>query len=492
MPPFVIGMLSLLLGGCEVGPDYKPPRQPMPAQWKTVPTTQSAAAPQALPIENWWTSFNDPELDSLVRRAVASNLQFAAATERIYQARASLGIARANFFPVIDANGSYRRSFSAGSGGTVIVGGAGGTGTVTGGTTRTTHPQPRDLWQEGLDATWELDIFGGVRRSIEAARADVQAAQEDRRDVLVTLLGDVATDYMALRGFQQEIVIAQDNLQIQQHSADVARLKKQLGTNTELEIAQADAQIASTRATIESFRILAQEQIYALSILLALPPTALDEELTAGQLVPMVPPAVPVGVPSQLLRRRPDIRRAERQLAAATAQIGVATSQLFPQFSLTGTLTLSGSRYEALGNWGTRFWSFGPSVTWPIFDAGKIWSNIDVQNSLQRQALIAYRQTVLTALGDVQSALVAYARDQERRSALEQAVSANRRAVSLAQTRYQGGFTDFLNVIVTQGSLFSSEDQLVQSKRAVATDLVALYKALGGGWEVGEPPQDRQ
>jgi multidrug efflux system outer membrane protein len=457
--------------GCEVGPNYAPPKQPMPRQWVAPPTTQaSIIVQQPFEIERWWTTFNDPELDSLIRRAIAANLDLRAATERVIQARASLGITTSNFFPTASATGGYSRSFSA----------QGGTGGV--------KPRAHDLWQAGLDASWELDIFGGLRRAIEAGTANVEASVEDRRDVLVTLLGEVATDYIALRGFQQEIIIARQNLVSQEHSAKVARAKKQLGVNTDLDIAQADSQVASTTATLATQEALEQQEIYSLSILLALPPTELDQELSVPQSIPIAPPVVPVGLPSELLRRRPDIRRAERLLAAATADIGVATADLFPKFSLTGTLTVSGSRYQSLTNWGTRFWSFGPSASWAIFDAGRIWSNIDLQNSFQRQALIMYRQTVLIALQDVQNSLVAYAKEQQRRAALADAVAANQRALQLATVRYNQGLTDFLNVLVAEGSLFSSQDQLVQSNRAVGTDLVAIYKALGGGWEVIEDP----
>jgi NodT family efflux transporter outer membrane factor (OMF) lipoprotein len=227
--------------------------------------------------------------------------------------------------------------------------------------------------------------------------------------------------------------------------------------------------------------------MYALSILLALPPTALEGELSAAAKIPDPPGVVPVGLPAELLRRRPDIRRAERQLAAATAQIGVATADLYPKFSLGGNLSVGGNNFPALGNWANRSWSVGPNASWTLFDAGAIRSNIDVQNSLAAQALTAYRKTVLTGLQEVQNALVAYAREQRRRAALTDAVAANQRSVELATRKYAlGGTTDFLSVLVAQGSLFGSQDALVQSNRNVAIDAIALYKALGGGWEIGE------
>jgi NodT family efflux transporter outer membrane factor (OMF) lipoprotein len=358
---------------------------------------------------------------------------------------------------------------------------------VVGGTATTSGPKPQDLWQAGFDASWELDIFGGVRRSVEAANFTLEASEEDRRDVLVTVLGEVATDYINLRGFQEEIHIAQENLSSQVHTADVTRKKVEGGQTTELDVANADAQVATTRSDIAQFIAQEQQSIYALSVLLGQEPLALAGELSPRGKIPTAPSVVPVGLPSELLRRRPDIRRAERQLGASNAEVGVAIAQLFPQFSFSGTFSLQGSRVQALSNLGNRFWSFGPSFNWPIFDAGRIWSNVEVQKSLNRQSLLAYRTTVLNALQDVENQLTAYSQEQQRRSALVDAVTANQKAVAISRQRYDQGLTDFLNVLIAQESLFSSQNALVQSDRNVGTDLVALYKALGGGWEIGEP-----
>ncbi|HSZ54415.1 MAG TPA: efflux transporter outer membrane subunit [Tepidisphaeraceae bacterium] len=476
--PVFAALAVAVLSGCEVGPDYKTPEQHMPSRWVAPPTTQaSIAVPEPLQVEQWWTTFNDPELDSLVRRAVQSNLNVQLATQRIRQSRATLGIAKAGFWPTIDANGSFTHSFSASSGHSVNT----ASGAVT-----TVGAHTADLWQAGFDATWELDIFGGIRRNIESSRATYESSIEDRRDVLVTLLGELATDYVQLRGDQQQVVIAQENLTAQVHSLDVTRRKQQAGTTTGLDVANAEAQVATTRSQIVGFESLAQQQAYAISVLLGEEPANLLEELSPRERIPVAPPVVPVGLPSDLLRRRPDIRRAERQLASQTAQIGVATADLFPKFSLTGDVTVGGHRFQQLGNWGTRFWSFGPSFSWPVFDAGAIWSNIEVQKALQSQALLTYRQTVLTALQDVETSLTAYAQEQQRRAALADAVAADQRAVSIATRLYEQGFADFLNLLVAQQALYTAQNQLVLSDQAVATDLVSLYKALGGGWEIGE------
>jgi NodT family efflux transporter outer membrane factor (OMF) lipoprotein len=453
----------MLCGGCAVGPDYHPPSQTMPAHWQSPPTTQaSVLLQQPLQVEQWWTTFHDPMLDSLVHRAVASNLDLQLATERILAARAQVGINRAALFPNLDGNGNYTRSGGAKTGWS-------------------------SLWTAGLDSIWEIDIFGGIRRSVEQASASYEASIEDRRDVLVTLLGEVATDYIQLRGYQQEVLIARQNLEVQTRNAKIARDKKALGTGTNLDIAQADSQVASTTATMISLQTSAQQSMYAISVLLGQAPTDLDEELTPQKEVPAPPSELPVGLPSDLLRRRPDIRRSERQLAAATAGIGVAVAQLFPQFSLTGNLNLQASRIDNL-DWNHSLWSFGPSVNWSIFSAGAVQANIDLQDAGQKQALTTYHQTVLTALLEVQNVLVAYAQEQHRRVALAEAVAMDKQAVELATERYQqGGLTDFLAVLDAERALFASQDALVQSNAAVGTDAVALYKALGGGWQIGEP-----
>jgi NodT family efflux transporter outer membrane factor (OMF) lipoprotein len=402
-------------------------------------------------------------LDSLIHRAIAANLDLQAAKERILAARAQVGIATAGLMPTLDANGNYTRSG--------------------GGAANTWHSQ----WQAGLDASWELDIFGGNRRAVEQADANLDAAVENRRDVLVTLLGEVAEDYISLRGEQQQIIIAKQNLAVQKRNAQLTRDKQKLGTGTDLDNVQADAQVATTLADIATLETTTQQSIYALSVLLALPPTALDTELTTANKIPDPPAEIPVGLPSDLLQRRPDIRQAERQLAAATAGIGVAKADLFPQFSLTGNIGVQASRIDLLKNWNNSFWSFGPGVTWSIFDAGRIVSNIDLQHSLQQQALTAYHQAVLAALLEVQNVLVSYAHEQERRAALADAVNLNRRAVQLSTRRYQQGQTDFLAVLDAERAMFASEDALVLSNLAIGTDAVALYKALGGGWEIAEP-----
>ena len=294
----------------------------------------------------------------------------------------------------------------------------------------------------------------------------------------------MGSNYINLRGFQQQLDIARKNLESQKHNADIIQKRHDAGFAGGLDVANARAQVATTEATIPILESSARAAIYSLGVLLGREPAALEKDLIKEGPIPPTPPEVPVGLPSDLLRRRPDIRRAEAQLHAATARIGVATADLFPKFSLTGSFGFSSNDLTKLGNLAhSKFWSFGPSVTWPIFAGGRIWWNVKVQDALAEQALLTYKKTVLTALQDVETALVAYAKQQETRKSLAEAVVQNRKAVELSMMLYLAGKSDFLNVIIAQRALFTTEDALAQSIRTVDTNLIALYKALGGGWE---------
>jgi NodT family efflux transporter outer membrane factor (OMF) lipoprotein len=344
-----------------------------------------------------------------------------------------------------------------------------------------------DTWQGGFDASWEIDVFGGVQRSIEAARADEQASLDARRDVLVTLLAEVARYYVDLRGLQRELAIARENVRSQEDTVELTRSRFQAGLATDLDVARAEALVATTQSQIPSLQTSLQQAIHHLSILLGQEPTALQVELSREAPIPPPPPMVPVGLPSELLRRRPDIRRAERRLAAATARIGVATAELFPRFALTGGFGLAAAKPGDIFRTDSAYYSIGPAINWRIFDAGRIQFNVRVQNALERESFANYQATVLRSLEDVENALVAYARERERWQALDRAVAANKRAVDLANQLYTRGLTDFLNVLESQRNLYAAQDQLAQSERNLSSDVIALYKALGGGWESQEP-----
>ncbi len=466
---FLVLMFCLTAAaGCAVGPDYHPLETPVPDTWASpLPETVFPPGPD---MARWWTAFDDPVLVSLVERAIASNLDLKQAESRIRQARAARGVSVAGLGPAVNAGGSFQRSLSS-PGGSL------------GSNDNTSEGSISNLYQIGFDASWELDIFGGVRRGVEAADADLLAAVENRNFVLVTLAAETAINYINLRGFQQQIFIARNNLSAQQHNAELTRQKYQAGLTSALDTVNADALAATTAAQIPLLESSARQAIYSLSLLIAREPGALLPELTAPSPIPAAPPSVPAGVPSALLRRRPDIRSAEAQIHAATARIGVATADLFPKFTLSGSAGFANNDINSWLNWSNRFWSFGPAVNWQIFDTGKTLSNIELNQALQEQSFISYRQTVLTALQEVDNALIASIKEQEHYHALSTAVAANRKAVFLSTQLYTHGQTDYLNVLIAQRALYTSEDALVQSTRTVSTNLVALYKALGGGWE---------
>jgi len=455
----------LYVGGCAVGPNFFRPQTAVPDAWvgaSAVSTTQPSTAETDL--RQWWTAFGDAKLTSLIEQASSSNLDLRIATSRIHQARASRGIAASGIGPTVDASGSFRRSqASAGD--------------------RDVKSPTVNNYQTGFDAGWEIDIFGGVRRGIEAADAELQATVENRRDILVTLAAEVARNYVDLRTYQQRLDIARKNLQAQKHSAELTRKRFKGGFVSGLDVANAEALVATTEAQIPLLESSARQTIYALSVLLDREPGALVSELSEAGGIPAAPPVVPVGLPSDLLRRRPDIRLAEADIHAATAQIGVATADLFPRVTINGSIGWSTTRPADLFNPLSRFWSFGPSVTWNLFQSGRTLSNIEVQKTLQEQSILSYRKTVLTAIQEVENALIASAKEQEHRKSLQAAVAANRKAADLATQLYTEGHTDFLNVLSAQRSLYSSEDALAQSTQAMAVELIALYKSLGGGWE---------
>jgi multidrug efflux system outer membrane protein len=456
---------ALVASGCAVGPDYHRPTPWMPGKYinpSAAATPETSATTEArTEVVQWWRTFNDPTLNALVTRAVSQNLDLKQATARLRQARAARGVASAPLFPNINSNDSYTHS---GSGSRQSV--------------------SSDLYSAGVDATWELDVFGGVRRNVESADATVRASVWDRRGVLISVVSEVAIDYINLRSFQRRIAISISNLESDRRSVSLTRQRHGAGFVPELDVANAEAQAATTESGIPSLETASQQTIYSLSILLGREPATLVNELSTEEPIPLTPPVIPIGLPSELLRRRPDIRIAEEQLHSATAQIGVATADLFPKFSLNGDISLQAGKFKPLGNWSSSVWSFGPTIDWPIFAGGSILANIEVQNAVQQQAILTYKQSILTALQDVENALIAYSNEQARRTALAEAVVANRKALDLSTDLYRQGLTEFLNVLNAERSLLGVEDALAQSEAAVAIDLATLYKALGGGWEI--------
>ncbi|MGD0886395.1 MAG: efflux transporter outer membrane subunit [Thermodesulfovibrionales bacterium] len=466
-----LGVL-ILSSGCMVGPNYKPPQSTAPPEWvgvtKAAPSQPSVATAQPADLTQWWRQFNDPTLNELVEEAMKANLDLQVAESRLRQARAMRGVVAGGLWPSVTASGSYQRFLQQNAAQNELG--------------------EQNLYQAGLDALWELDIFGGQHRNVESADANIQAAIENIHDVQVTLIAEVALNYIQLRGYQQEIVVAQKNLKAQQDTANITRKQLNVGFENALDVANADANVATTESQIPVFETSARQSIYALSVLLARLPGDLLNQLSPMGNIPSVPARVPAGLPSDLLRRRPDIRESEAQLHAATAQIGVAVADFFPAFSLTGSANWSSFLLRTWWNKSSLSVGAGPGVTWPIFQGGAIASNVRLQEALRDQAFITYQQTVLAAFQDVENALIAFAKEQEHHKSLTDAVVANRKAVDLSLQLFTEGQTDFLNVATAQRLLYAAEDALVQSEGNISTDLIALYKALGGGWE-SVPPE---
>jgi len=467
-----------ILAGCKVGPDYQPPHTTLPSQFSelsaaTRPTTQAAVMDQPpIDLNQWWKTFNDPTLNHLVDRAINNNLDLKLATARFYEARAQRGIQIAGLFPTANAQGAYTRTRGSGS-------------TLQGQqSAEFGFPLVTDDYNAGFDASWEIDVFGGQRRNVEAATADVYAAGEDRRDVLVSLLAEVALNYIELRGEQHTLEITNNNLVSQRQTLDLLRSQFDAGSIPYLNVAQQEAEVATTEANVPTLEAQIRQNIHHLGTLLGVDPGALSAELTPHDPVPLGPAAIPPGLPGDLLRRRADVRRAERQLAAATARIGVATADLYPKFAINGSVGLESDLLHRWFDWSSRYYSFGPSVQWQILDFGRIRSNINVNEARAQEAYFTYQKAVLQSLEAVDTALVNYNREQVRWQALSQAVASNQKAFSLADELYRKGATSYLQVLDVQRNLFAAQDALTRSEQQVALNLVALYKALGGGWDV--------
>ncbi len=477
-PAYGIILFILLLSGCAAGPDYVRPDMPVEKKWdgmKSAPAeAPDASLSGSLSLARWWKTFNDPVLDRLINEALEGNLDLRLAQTRIRRSRAELAAAGAAALPKVNLSASDTRGRGSANVKEKPLGGAiGGSGAAT------------DLYKTGFDASWEIDMFGGVRRAIEAAEAGIDAAVEDSHSVRVTLLGEVARNYIEMRGFQQELAIAKNNLKSQQETLELVTARYKAGLSSGLDAARADAQSAGTASQIPAIEIALKKSIYRTSVLLGKDPSALAEELSVERPVPVASAEFSAGLPSELLLRRPDIRRAERELAVASAQIGVAKSELFPRFNLTALAGFQSSNTSNIFTSGSRAWQIVPGVSLPIFAGGRIRANIEAKNAASEAALLTYRSTVLSALEEVEGSLVAYYKEQERRRALIKEVDADKLAVELARERYIKGLTGFIDVLDAERSLYSSQSSLNQSEASVSTNLVALYKALGGGWQAG-------
>ena len=468
--------LAALAAGCAVGPDYHPVPPATAGAWSG--THASGVSDRPADTATWWKSFHDAELDSLISRAVAANLDLRVAEARLQQARALRDLSAANFRPTLDASGSYAREKI--SQNQPLFGAL---------------PLPKNfpfeysVYQAGFDASWEIDVFGGKRRELEAASAEWGGAVEARNDALVSLVAEVARDYVELRGDQHELEIARKNLHVQEQAVELTRARFAGGVAAELDVTRASALLAGVRAQVPPLEAAGRQAMVNLAVLLGRQPGELIAELSPAAPVPPVPPEVPIGLPSDLLRRRPDVRRAERQLAAETARVGVAKSDWFPKFSLTGDAGMESVTFRKWFEPASLFWSIGPTLQWRALDFGRVRAEVNAQKAVQQAALAEYESTVLSSLRETENALVAYAQEQNRHEALAEQLAQDRRSLAMARDLQAEGRVNFIDVLDAERSLYQSENQLAASEEAVSLDLIALYKALGGGWEtVGDRP----
>jgi NodT family efflux transporter outer membrane factor (OMF) lipoprotein len=503
------GAILALAGGCEVGPSSRQPAANLPASWEGA--TQSAVAAAGASglttsadaiDESWWQVFQDPELERLEQRVAAQNLDVQTASIRLTESRLQARIIGAGLWPTLDANASYERE-KASQQGLLSLFGAGGAGTTPGSEASGTLgsgaggapasiasvlSSPLNLWQYGFDASWELDLWGGRRRAVEAARATAQASQEAVRTELLQQMAEVARDYITLRGVQAQRAVVEATLAADRDTASITGRRVDAGLTPHQDLASAETETDSVAAQLPPLGQQEAQLVNALSLLLGAPPDSLREELaTAPPAQPAPPPPVPLGIPSELARRRPDIRSAEAKLQAATAQIGVAVAELYPSITLTGSFGLQALQFGNLSSWSARQYSFGPSLTLPLFEGGQLRGTVELRKAEQQEAAIDYQKTVLQAWHDVANALIAYSTEQERLQRLTRAAQDSDDVLRVALERYRSGIDPYLNVLTAQRTLLQYQLQGAQSLTALQCNLIQLYKALGGGWESALP-----
>lgn len=466
-------LVSAWLAGCTVGPNFTKPQATVPTQWSDASPASSELSSQP---DRWWTTFNDPGLSSLIERAAAANLDVKQAVLRISEARAQRDATAGGRWPQLSANAALQRQRI--SENTLM-------GAQLAAAAKSGAPlsNPYDQYQLGVDVSWEIDLFGRVRRSVEAANADTEASSEDRHAVLLSLCGEVAQNYLALRGEQLSLSITRDSLTTERDLLELTQQRRSVGLANDLDVSNAAALVATSEAQVPTLERQVTQSINQLSQLLGREPAALRAELEMEQAVPSAPPQISLGVPADLARRRPDIRRAEARLHAATARAGVAAADLFPRLSLGASAGWQAQDAGDLTEWASHFFSVGPRLELPIFNGGQRRATVRLQDVREQEAALDYQRTVLASLHEVENALAAYKTEQTRRDALTTAVAHNQDAVELARQRYQSGIASFLEVLDAERSLQQNQLQLAQSTTTVSTNLVALYKALGGGWD---------
>lgn len=498
----------LWLTGCTVGPDFEKPSANPPGKWADFPAVkqyeQSVLPSKILeaPLEKeWWRQFNDALLSSLIERAISKNMTLRSASTLLAQSRALQGIASADQFPRLNGNASYSRlqpskkgilnlsqALSGGSSfatstntsmGTAANGtGAGAIGFPAAGV------QPFNLYQYGFDASWELDLWGRVQRELESAEAAVEASREQHHTAQLSVIAEVARNYIELRRLQGNRNIATQQRDIAQEQLELAGYKAARGLTTDIDVETAKNGLANAQAQLPQLDQQIEQTLNQLSLLLSEQPGTLTLELSTPQPIPAIPAQVNIGLPSELALRRPDIREAQANLHKALANIGMATADFYPRFTLSGSAGFQALRLKDLANWSALQYAIGPSIMLPIFQGGRLVSTLELRQAEHQQAAIAYRNTVLTAWHDIDNSLSAYNEAQLRQQALQTALQSNTEALNLKQQRYRQGVTDFLPVLQAKAARLQAEQSEIDGASTTATNMVALYKALGGGWRM--------
>ena len=462
----VLGLMQGCFGiGPKVGPNYSPPELKMQDAWHQA-ITKGLGEGEAN-LQTWWNVFDDTVLNGLIERTGQGNLELKEAFASIKEARAQRGIAGGERFPDIDSTGGARRIRSP--------------HTFLPPTTQKSRTD--EFFKFGGEGSWEIDFWGRIDRSIESADASLAASVEDYRDVLVVLYAEVSTNYVEVRALQDRIKYVRGNIETQRKSLQLTKDRFDAGLAPDLDVQQAELNLARTESTLPALQMRLVQTINRLGVLLGEHPSALHDELGKPASIPKPTEQITVGLPVELLRQRPDIRQAERELAAQTALIGVAKADLYPSFSLFGTFEVAANDFSDVVSYSkSRMHSFGPSFRWNIFDGGRVRNQIRVEDARTEQALVRYEQTVLNALEDVENAMVSYIQEDVRREALERSVMAARKSVELVTTLYVNGLTDFQNVQEMERFQFEQEDQFAESEGQVIQNLISIYRSLGGGW----------
>jgi len=463
-------MVLAMAAGCTVGPDYERPETKTPEQWQqSILDRDPAIVPAQAEIEQWWDILGDPVLDRLIEEAGRNNFDLRIAIARVEEAREFVGVVSGEAYPQVGASANASRSRISEN----VLPLPGG--------------QTNNTFDIGVGASWEIDVFGRIRRAVEAATAEFQATEEDRNDVLISVYAQVGRSYVALRTAQARMAAAERNIESQQEILTLTRTRFKYGLASDLDVAQAEQVLASSEATVPEIQVQVDRSMHALALLVGRAPSALKEELAPPRPIPGLDTSIRIGVPADLIRRRPDIRRAERRLAAQTARIGVATAELYPSFNILGMLGLAAGKTSAVFTSGSHTYSLGGGILWNLFAGGSIRSQIRVEGARAKQAKLYYERTVLNALREVEDNLVDLAENEKRRAALGRNTEAASRSLRLALELYKDGLRDFQSTLDAERALFAAEDRSSAADGSTASSLINLYQALGGGWNPDDP-----